>query len=176
MNHKLWAVAFAAILSLGLQLPAPAAAEDQAAASGGYTTHFRLAGDVEKPANYDLHDLQALPPTTENVFFYTGKGPVQSKFTGVLLWDLLAAAKIKTDPNIKNGILRKSVVVSGSDGYAVRLSAGEIEPASGGEQVIVAYAQDGAPLGKDSGFARLIVPGDKAGARDVFWIARITVE
>jgi DMSO/TMAO reductase YedYZ molybdopterin-dependent catalytic subunit len=39
----------------------------------------------------------------------------------------------------------------------------------------VADSQNGSPLGPDAGFARLIVPGDKFGGRDTFWIDRIEV-
>jgi DMSO/TMAO reductase YedYZ molybdopterin-dependent catalytic subunit len=41
--------------------------------------------------------------------------------------------------------------------------------------VLVADGENGAPLGADTGFARLIVPGDKFGARDTFWITTIQV-
>jgi DMSO/TMAO reductase YedYZ molybdopterin-dependent catalytic subunit len=168
-------------LGIGLQLfsLAGASAESNSStvttASGGYSSRFRIDGSVANPMTYTLSKLQALPPTSEYVFFYTGQGPVSSKFTGVLLWDLLNSVGIKTDPSIKNDIINKSLVVTGSDGYTVTISAGELDPSFGGQQVLVAYAQDGNLLGADTGFARLIFPGDKAGARDLFWITSIKV-
>lgn len=52
---------------------------------------------------------------------------------------------------------------------------GELVLAIGGQhQIIVAYAKDGALLSSD-GFARIINPGDKSGARNVSNLIRIQV-
>jgi DMSO/TMAO reductase YedYZ molybdopterin-dependent catalytic subunit len=180
MNHKLLGTLFVAVLGLGLQLPAVAGTAagscNQTTTSGGYSAQFQICGDVNTPTTFNLQNLQGMSPTTENVFYYTGQGPVQGEYTGVLLWDLLNNAGIKTNPNVKNDILRKVIEVVGTDGYTVRFSAGELDPAFGGQQVIVAYAQNGALLGQNSGFAQLVFPGDKAGGRYVYWIALIKVE
>jgi len=53
--------------------------------------------------------------------------------------------------------------------------AGEIDPSFGGNQIMVAYATGGASLGAD-GFARIVVPGDKAGGRFVSNIVEIEVK
>jgi hypothetical protein len=153
--------------ALGLVLARPASAQ--------YAPTFRIVGDVQYPQTYWLPLLASLPATRLDVVFYTGAGPVSASFTGVLLWDLLTNAVIVTDPAAKNDILRKSVVVTGSDGYETVLSAGELDPGFGGHQVIVAHLQNGVPLDSASGFARIIAPNDKAGGRDVFTIARIRV-
>ena len=155
------------IVFASLCLTRPAAAQ--------YASTFRLGGDVQYQQTYSLPLLAALPATKLDVFFYTGAGPVSASFTGVLLWDLLTTANVVTDPNIKNAILRKLVVVTGSDGYEAVFSAGELDPEFGGHQVIVAYLQDGVPLDSTSGFARIITPNDKAGGRDVFDIVKIRV-
>ncbi len=102
--------------------------------------------------------------------------PVKTKIDlcqGVLLWDLLNKAGIKTDPN-RDGQFQY-VKVTGMDCYQVVLALGEINPGFGGEQVLVADGESGKPLGSDTGFARLIVPGDKFGGRDAFWIKSIKV-
>lgn len=145
------------------------------ATSGGYSPWFQIEGNVEHPTTIRLKDLKALPQTSANIYFITGGGPVSSKFTGVLLWDLLQKAGIKTDPKIKNDILRKLIIVRATDGYAVYTTAGELAPQFGGQQVIVAYEQDGKLLGPDSGFARLVFPGDKAGGRAISWVKSIKV-
>lgn len=59
---------------------------------------FRIEGQVVHPQSYGLSDLSALPSTRLNVDFYTGAGPVNASYTGVLLWDLLNRAGIVTDP------------------------------------------------------------------------------
>jgi hypothetical protein len=52
--------------------------------------------------------------------------------------------------------------------------AGEIDPFFGGSQIMFAYETGGQSLG-NNGFARIVVPGDKAGGRFVSNIAKIEV-
>jgi hypothetical protein len=70
--------------------------------------------------------------------------------------------------------LRRTVLVTAVDGYSAVLSLGELDPEFGAAQALVAYAQDDKPLG-DSGFARLIMPADKGGGRNVMRISAIEV-
>ena len=74
-----------------------------------------------------------------------------------------------TDSSIKNDLLRYAVVATGSDGYRAVISMGEIDPAFGNQQDLVAYADTAGQLGAggQSGAMRLIVPGDHAGGRYV---------
>jgi len=146
-----------------------------AAPPGGPSSVFRLTGDVTKRTSFDLESLQALPVTKENVTYFAAGAVVTQSFTGTLLWDLLQSVGIVVDPNVKNDILRKVVIVTGSDGYETAFGAGEIAPTFGGAQIMVAYAADGQPLGKD-GFARIVAPGDKAGGRFVSNIVKIEVQ
>ena len=64
--------------------------------------------------------------------------------------------------------------MTGTDCYQSVFGAGEIDPFFGGSQIIVAYATGGKSLG-NAGFARIVVPGDKAGGRFVSNIASIEV-
>jgi len=141
---------------------------------GGVSNHFRVTGEVQHRTDFDLEKLEALPVTNENVWYFAGGSVVNASFTGALLWDVLNSAGIVVDPNVKNDILRKIVIVVGSDRYQAVIAAGELVPQFGGEQIIVAYRENGHLLGAD-GFARLIVPGDKAGGRAVANVVRIDV-
>ncbi len=134
-----------------------------------YSSQLRLAGQVQNRRTLTLSDLQAFPAAQANVTFSAGNTPrVSAAYTGALLWDLLVQAKVVTLPTVKNDLLRRYVVATGSDGYQVILSLAELSPDFGGQQVLVAYAQNGQLLDAGSGgFARLIVPGDKAGGRNV---------
>ena len=79
-------------------------------------------------------------------------------------WGLLNLAGIITDPTIKNDILGKYVIATGSDGYQTVFSLGELSPNFGNQADLVAYANaPGNPLTTD-GFARIVVPGDVAKA------------
>src|SRR5262249_39259306 len=106
------------------------------------------------------------PHSIENVTFLIKTGPQSGSFQGVLLWDLLNKAGIKSDPN-RDGQFQY-VEVTGTDCYQVVLALGEINPGFGGEQVLVADGENGAPLGCDTGLARLMGPGKKLGGGDLF--------
>jgi DMSO/TMAO reductase YedYZ molybdopterin-dependent catalytic subunit len=131
-----------------------------------------LGGEIERPAQLGVTDLQALPAVTVTVSFLTSHGPESGTYTGALLWTILNNATLGGDEKSK---LRHTILVSGSDGYTVALAVGELDPNFEGEQAIIAYARDGKPLGPDDGL-RLIVPGDKHGGRDVKDVVHIEVK
>ncbi len=129
---------------------------------GGHSDHLAVDGAVVHAASFDLAALKALPVTTETVGGVT--------YTGVSVWDLLnGKAGIITDPAVKNDILDKYVVATGSDGYKALLSMGEIDPAFGNQPDLIAYAADGQPLDAN-GFARLVVPNDAKAGR---WVSNL---
>ncbi|GEM_PF-401957 len=138
-----------------------------AGTGGGISTSFTVGGTVSTPISFSLASLQGLTPYTETVTYAAGGTPVTDTYTGALLWDVLSAARIVTDLSVKNDILRKVVVATGSDGYSVDFSAGDLSPTFGNEPILVAYSDtaDQLGMGGTSGFARLIVPGDIAGGR-----------
>ena len=70
--------------------------------------------------------------------------------------------------------MRHTITVAGQDGYAAAFAIGELDPTLEGKHVIVAYHEDGQP--GDLPTLRLIVPGDKHGARDVYDVVSINVK
>lgn len=145
--------------------------------TGGISSNFTLNGAVANPATFSLTDLPgSLPATTVTVNSQSGDGKLPgTTFTGVSLWDLLNQAGILTDPTIKNDILGKYVVATGSDGYAAVFSLGELDPKFGNQPDLVAYANAlGTTLGSD-GFARIVVPDDVKGGRYVSNLTSLTV-
>ena len=163
---------FATLLLLGL-VNSPV----RAACPGGTSRLFTVAGQVTKSAVFNLNRLQQFAPAQQNITYFAMGSVVSETFTGVLLWDLLnnpPVSGIVTNPNVKNDILHKVVVVTGTDCYQSVFGAGEFNPSFGGSQIMVAYATGGKSLG-DDGFARIAVPGDKAGGRFVSNIAKIVV-
>jgi hypothetical protein len=136
---------------------------------------FLVGGKVKTPKWFDLFALQQLPHVNQNVTYFAAGQVENSTFTGALLWDLLQSVGVITDPNIKNDILRKIIIVTGTDGYVAVFTAGEIDPGFGGNQILVAYAVNGQALGSE-GPAQIVAPGDKAGGRFVHNIAKIIVE
>jgi hypothetical protein len=88
----------------------------------------------------------------------------------------LQQAEIILDAARRNDLSRKFVLITGSDCYEQLYSLGELEPRLGGSHpVIVAFMRDDVLLDDGEGMARIINPGDKAGARRVFNITRIRV-
>jgi DMSO/TMAO reductase YedYZ molybdopterin-dependent catalytic subunit len=140
------------------------------AEGAGPSTQFVIDGDVTNPATYTLAGLQALPATTLPVEFVAGTSTQQHTYTGVDLWTLVNGAGIVTNPRVKNDILRKYVVATGSDGYRAVFAAGEFNPDFGARPYFVAYREtinnQSVLLGSD-GFARIAVPGDYKGGRYV---------
>jgi DMSO/TMAO reductase YedYZ molybdopterin-dependent catalytic subunit len=161
--------AFGAALLLAAMIAVSTLAE-----AAGPTLYFQVTGNVQNPTLFDIRKLRALPEANQNVTYFAAGSVVSESFTGALLWDLLQCVGIRLDPSIKNDILHQIVIVTGIDGYESVFGAGEIAPNFGGDQIIVAYAVNGQPLGSD-GFARIVAPGDKQGGRFVSNIAKIEV-
>lgn len=158
--------------------------KEQTECSGGKSEQFQLGGQVVNRRTFTLSDLQSLPATEVNASFLTGQGQENRTYVGVPLWNLIQAVgglKPNPDPTVKNNSLRQYIVIEATDCYQIVLAVGEIQPNFEGKNVIVAYATKDDPssdpqlLGDDLGFARLVIPGDKAGGRNIFHIRRIYV-
>ncbi len=134
-----------------------------------------IDGAVKTRKSLTFEDLKHEPATTEVVALKTGKGSLTGSYTGVLLWTLLQEAVIQVSPDHKNDLLRHTITVTSSDGYAAVLSVAEIDPELGDDRAIIAYAKDGQPLTDKRGFARLILPADKSAGRAISGVASITV-
>jgi len=138
--------------------------------AGGIADQASLSGAVVDPTIVTPAKLAQLnQPTTETATYIAGSGQVTDTYTGVSLWTLVQNAGLLTDPSIKNDFLRFAVVATGSDGYRAVVSLGEIAPAFGNQQDLVAYTDTGGQLGAGGGDGamRLVVPGDHAGGRYV---------
>ena len=172
--HRLCPVLILVVLIASVS-PPPARPAYAAAPAGGYAPAFALSGAIERSGNFTLERLRQYAPSKIDAIFGTGSSLQGGTFVGVPLWDLIREAGVKTQPGSKNDLLRKYILVTGSDGYQVALALAEIVPDFGGEPVLVAYQRDGKPLGSDEGMARLVVPNDKRGGRYVSNIIRIEV-
>ncbi|PZA06467.1 MULTISPECIES: molybdopterin-dependent oxidoreductase [unclassified Meiothermus] len=135
---------------------------------------IELAGLLERPAKLTLADLQALPTETVTVIFLSGQGQEQHSYRGVRLAEVIQRAGLKLEAR-KNDKLRKFVLVTAKDGYAVIFSWGELDPEFGAQPVLLAWEEDGKPLEGERGPFRLVVPGDKRGGRYVSGVIRLEV-
>ncbi|MFC3695615.1 molybdopterin-dependent oxidoreductase [Chenggangzhangella methanolivorans] len=163
------AVAFAALAFGGTA--------QAASCDGGFSSSFKLRGEVENPTTFKLKDLKKLPSSRVTVTYFSGSaGLVTQTYTGVSLNDMLAAAVIKLDPTRKNDILRKYVAVRATDCYEAIIAVADLLPNFGAQQVLIAYADgNGQPLSETEGMARLIIAGDKQGGRLVSNVKAVIV-
>jgi molybdate transport system substrate-binding protein len=147
-----------------------------AVASSTFAPEVAIKGLVGTPRSFTRDDLMQLPAETVNVSFQAGQGTTQANFTGTRLlnvFDAAGGAKLPTDGN--NAKLRTTVMVTGADGYQVALGWGELDPEFGAAPILLAYSQDGKPMGDKQGMARLVVPGDKRGGRYVSTVKSIEI-
>ena len=161
---------------IALSLAATACGADLAMA-GSVSPQFTLTGDVVTPGTYNLTTLSALPPIVQTATYTAAGSPVTDTYTGTNLWTLLnAAGGFTPAPGVKNSTLRNYIVAVGSDGYQAVISGGEINPRFGNQHDLAAYADTGGQLGAggSQGFARIVVPGDKAGGRYVSNLVNLT--
>jgi hypothetical protein len=128
------------------------------------STMINLTGLVKHPGVLKLADLQTFPKVSVSVHVQ----PLGAHtFAGALLYAVLQKAQVITQSGRKNDILRKSVLVEGTDGYTVAVAWGELDPQLAQKQILLAYEEDGKPLPQADGFVRLIVPGDLLAGRSV---------
>lgn len=116
--------------------------------------------------------LAGFPAVSLTLSFETGHGPQRGRFTGPLLWAVLSRCGV-IGAGAPRTLAHETVLVTGSDGYMAALAMGEIAPVFEGKQVILVDEMDGHPLAP--GHFRIIVPGDRYGARDVRDVVRIRV-
>lgn len=140
-------------------------AQDIAAAK----TEIELSGIGGATIVLTPESLRALPAIEQDVTFQTSKGPSTGRYKGVLFWDVLVANKAFADLE-HNAELKDTFVVTGRDGYQIAFSVGEIHPEFGNTPMMIATEVDGKPFADG---LRVIVPGDKRGARNVRQVVKI---
>jgi len=132
--------------------------------TGTISNNITVGGQISNPGNpgqpFTLSQLNLMPQTP----LATGG----NTYGGVSLWTFLQNAGL-VSPTGKNPTLQQYVIVTGSDGYKVLVSLGEINPMFGNQLDLIATTLNGGSLGTD-GLFRLIVPGDSRHGR---WVSNI---
>ena len=141
---------------------------------------FTISGQVSNTPSFS-YSSSPLPLVGLTEYTETNLA-VAGAYTGVSLESLLTnnAVGIKPDPTqTKNSIIAEYVLATGSDGYRVVYSGGELDPGFGGSNTLgpdlVAWELNGGPIGANGAF-RTIVPGDtNKGGRYVSNVTNISV-
>lgn len=131
---------------------------------------LRVDGDLPQALTLTAEDLSKMPRAKAQ----TGEDDgVPVTYEGVALVDLLKRAGAPTGETLRGKALASYLVLKARDGYQVVLSLGEVDPAFGGQTVLVADHAEGKPLVSHMGPFRIVIPSDKRGARSVRMLTRI---
>ena len=116
------------------------------------SSQLSVTGDVGDPTTYNAYTLATQQPTvTETTHYLAAGSPVTDTYTGIGLWNIFDnTGGIQVDGS-KNDILSKIVVATGTDGYSVVFSAGEIDPSFGNQPIIVSDSDTSGQLGFGGG-------------------------
>jgi hypothetical protein len=124
-----------------------------------------------KSATWTAASLASLPHVSVTV--HNEHTKADETYSGVPVIALLTPLGVTDKPRGKQ--LRLYVVASGSDGYAVVYSIGEVTPDVHDATVIVADTEDGKPIAAD-GPLKLVATGEKRPARWVRNLVSIDVK
>lgn len=132
-----------------------------------------IGGDVATPLTLSADDLSKMARTSVTV--KAEGGEEETTYEGVLLYDVLKQAGAPLDKQLMGKALSTYLLAEARDGYQVVYTLGEIDPNFGGNKIMVADKVNGKPLFQYQGPFRLVVPGDKKGARSIRMLEKITV-
>lgn len=164
IGRGLAAIVGVAIMTLA-EAPLAAAQEAQG---------IEITGNAVATGTMTPDELSRLPAIEQDVRYQTSKGEESGHYKGPLLWSILEARGMADLPD-HNAQLKHSFVVEGRDGYRIVFSVGEIDPDFGNAPIQLATERDGKPVVPGEGY-RLVVPGDKRGARYVRDVVKIEVQ
>jgi molybdate transport system substrate-binding protein len=137
---------------------------------------FTVDGQILNPMTLTAEDLQAgYSSQTLDVTFLNGTETIATSFTGVPLWQIISAAQPNLNADVPNDRISMFIVVTGSDGYQAVIAWGEIDPEFGNQPVLLAYAENGAPIADEQGTIRLVVPSDARAGRYVQGVVNISL-
>lgn len=123
----------------------------------------RIFGDVYTPMTVTIDTLQSFQHQTHPVTFETNAGTQRHVYTGATLESLLFTASPRGVDRKSHPFQTIAIVATGADGYAATLTWTDVVSEQKSSPVLVAWSEDDTPLEQP----RLVVPGDRSGARYV---------
>ena len=133
---------------------------------------FRIDGDIERPQQWTLDDLAALPRRQVRARDRDG---TEVTFAGVALVDLLRLAGVPLGAELRGKNMTLYLLIEAADDYRVVFALPELDPAFTERVVVLADQRDGQPLTAAEGPLRLVVPDEKRQARWVRQVRSCTV-
>jgi DMSO/TMAO reductase YedYZ molybdopterin-dependent catalytic subunit len=135
---------------------------------------LKIDGKIAAAISITQAEWAKLPRST---VAFKGHAAEASQYEGVPLKALLEKAGVlQADKPLRSAGLMQYVIVTGSDGYRVLFSIGELDDATGATgNVLLADKVNGKPLDAKAAPLQLIVPTDKRPARCVRMVTTITI-
>lgn len=164
----------AALLCLAATAPGQTAQTAPSAQAQPAATELKIAvtGDVPTPITITAADLAAMPRETAEI---TEQDGTKIAYEGVPLDEVLKKAGVAFGRQMRGKNLAGYVLAEAHDGYAVLFGLGEVDSSLSGEKILIVDKRDGKPLFSYQGPARLVIPGDKEGARSVRMLEKLEV-
>lgn len=95
----------------------------------------------------------------------------EATFEGVALVELLKLGGVEFGESMRGKRMATYLLVEAADKYTAVFAFPEIDPGFTDRVIILADKRDGKPLSKEEGPWRIVVPGEKRGAR---WVRQVT--
>lgn len=165
MTNTRFAYLPAISLAAWLTLTLPASAADSPALTVVDESQQKIALSAEQ--------LEKLPQHKVGVSERDGS---RHAWEGPLLGDVLKAAGVPLEKQLRGPRLTLYLLVEAADGYCVVFALPELDPTNSDSQIILALRRDGSPLDAKEGPYRIIAPGEKRHARWVKQVTRLVVE
>jgi DMSO/TMAO reductase YedYZ molybdopterin-dependent catalytic subunit len=131
-----------------------------------------VTGETGSPLRLTAADLAKLPRRTVHVADH-GKN---ATFEGTPLADVLKLVGAPLGENLRKDKLLLVLVVDARDGYHAAFSLPEIDPEFTDREILLADKKDQKPLSAEEGPLRVVVPGEKKGARWVRQVSALRIE
>ncbi|MEO6808770.1 MAG: molybdopterin-dependent oxidoreductase [Isosphaeraceae bacterium] len=128
---------------------------------------LRVEGDVPRPLQLSADDLAKLPHKKVRARDADGK---ETEFEGVSLFELLKAAEIQLEYDLRGPALASYLLVEAADGYRAVFALPELDPGNTDRVIILADRREGKPLDPKEGPLRIVVPGEK---RHYRWVRQV---
>lgn len=133
---------------------------------------LKVSGAVSQPLVLTLEDIKAMPHDTASLKDHDGKLHL---YAGVNIASILDKAGAVPDGALKGKALSRYMIAKCADGYRVLFSLAELDGSFTDRRVLIADALEGHPLPEAKGPLRIVVPGEKKGARSCFQVMELVV-
>ncbi|HEY6974939.1 MAG TPA: molybdopterin-dependent oxidoreductase [Chitinophagaceae bacterium] len=143
------------------------------AQSNAVQPFVKVYGEVTKSLILYADDLAKMKRSTVTMKDHDGK---EHNYTGVAIREIFERAGVTTGTRLRKENLTKYLLVKCTDGYQVLFSLAELDSSFTDRIAILADTSDGKPLSADIGPFRLVVPGEKKGARSCFKVQELLIK